>query len=139
MAYDLYSRDEFLQMRAGRQWAIWSIDKENITVASQSSHRPIITSPLVVSEIPFVDRIYVVSDPSLKDRHRSLNKVFERQGISTELIDWRFKWDRNTCNSYQSHSILYQRLNLKDGPLSKKLCLSSLLSIAGNASSPSVT
>jgi len=70
-----------------------------------------------MSKLPFVNAIYVMTDPSLTQRHDSLKKAFLHQGISIESIEWRMKWNFTTCNSNSSHLYVYQRLNLKNKSL----------------------
>jgi hypothetical protein len=70
-----------------------------------------------MSKLSFVDKIYVITDPRLIERHNNVKKSFLRQSISIESIEWRMKWNYTTCNSNSSHSYVYQRLNLKDKPL----------------------
>jgi hypothetical protein len=62
-----------------------------------------------------------MSDPRFIERHAILKKALIQQGISIESIEWRMKWNQTTCNSDLSHSYVYQRLNLKDKPLSNSI------------------
>jgi hypothetical protein len=111
IAYDYYSKDDPGQSKAGDQWKIWPLPSQTKEI-----------SPIVLSKLPFIDAIYVMTDPRLTDRHASLRNVFHRQSISTDLIDWRMKWNRTTCTSNASHSYVYQRLHLEDKPLGNSLC-----------------
>ena len=58
IAYDYYSKDDLGKSNAGHQWKIWPLPNEiNQTFIE--------TSPFVISKLPFVDAIYVMSDPRL--------------------------------------------------------------------------
>jgi hypothetical protein len=114
IAYDYYSISDLQQLQVSCQWRIWPLPNE---INQKSSFDPIKTSPSILSKLPFVDVIYVMTDPRLKERHNNLKKAFDHQGISLESIKWRMKWNSTTCNSNSSHSYVYQRLNLKDKPL----------------------
>jgi hypothetical protein len=115
IAYDYYSKNDFKQLKPGRQWRIWPLPNE-INQNSSFNHTQI--SPFVISKLPFIDEIYVLTNPRLKERHINLKKAFNHQGISIESIKWRMKWNFTTCNSNSTNSYVYQRLNLKDKPLS---------------------
>jgi len=114
IAYDYYSINDLGQSKAGYQWKIWPLSNE---INQSSSFTNIEISPFVISKIPFIDVIYVITDPRLKERHFNLKKVFDHQGISFESVKWRMKWNYTTCNSNLTHEYVYQRLNLKDKPL----------------------
>jgi hypothetical protein len=118
IAYDYYSKNDIGQLTAGYQWKIWPLPYE-INQTSSINHIEI--SPFAMSKLPFVDVIYVMTDPSLIERHNNLKKVFRRQGITIESIEWRMKWNETTCNSNSSQPYVYQRLNLKDIPLSNSI------------------
>ena len=115
IAYDYYSKDDVGQSNAGHQWKIWPLPNE----INQTS---IETSPFVMSKLPFVDAIYVMSDPRLSDRHPNLKIALLQQGIPIKSLKWMMKWNHTTCNSNSSHSYVYQRLNLKDEPISNLEC-----------------
>ena len=113
-AYDYYSIRDLEQSRIGCQWNIWPLPdkfKQNTWI----DHSQI--SPFVVSKLPFVDAIYVMTDRRLTQRHDSLRRVLLKQGISNESVQWRWKWNFTTCNSPANHLYVYQRLNLKNKPL----------------------
>jgi hypothetical protein len=114
IAYDYYSKNDFGQSKAAHQWKIWPLPNE---INQTHSTHSIEISPFVMSKLPFVDAIYVMSDPRLMDRHANLKKALCQQGIPIESIEWRMKWNQTTSNSNTSHSHVYQRLNLKDKPL----------------------
>ena len=114
IAYDYYAKDELGQSNAGYQWRIWPLPNET---NKNSSSDNISISSLVVSELPFVDAIYVLTDPRLTERHTNLKKGFYHQGIAIESIKWRMKWNRTTCNSQSNQVYVYKRLNLKNKPL----------------------
>jgi hypothetical protein len=114
IAYDYYSKNDLGQAKAAHTWKIWPLPNE-INKNSPIGHVGI--SPFIVSKLPFVDVIYVMSDPRLTERHNNLKKAFRRQGISAELTEWRMEWNYTTCNSNKSHSYVYKRLNLKDKSL----------------------
>lgn len=114
IAYDYYSIPDLQQPEAGCQWKSWFLPYNTNQNDSVNYNE---TSPFVISKLPFVDVIYVLTDRRLTDRHNNLKKVFHQQGISLESIKWRIKWNYTTCNSNSSYSYVYQRLNLKDKPL----------------------
>jgi hypothetical protein len=114
IAYDYYSINDLEQSKAGYQWKIWPLPNE---INQSSSLTNIEISPFVISKIPFINVIYVITDPRLKERHFNLKKAFDHQGISFESVNWRMKWNYTTCNSNLTHEYVYQRLNLKDKPL----------------------
>jgi len=114
IAYDYYSKTDLGQSKASFQWKIWPLPNE---INQNSSIDHIEISPFVVSELPFVDIIYVITNQHLTERHANLKKAFHHQGISMNSIEWRMKWNHTNCNSNSSHSYVYQRLNLKDKPL----------------------
>jgi len=118
IAYDYYSQNDLGQSKANYQWKIWSLPNE---LNQRSSIGYIETSPFVISKLPFVDVIYVITDRNLTHRHENLKKAFLHQGISINSIKWRRKWTHKTCNSNSSHSYVYQRLNLKEKPLSNHI------------------
>jgi hypothetical protein len=118
IAYDYYSKNDLGQSKANFQWRIWPLPNE---INQNSSRNDIEISPFVVSKLPFIDVIYVMTDPRLTERQNNLKKSFDHQGISLESIKWRMKWNSTTCNSNSSHSYVYQRLNLKDEPLGNSL------------------
>jgi hypothetical protein len=111
IAYDYYSKDDVGKLNAGHQWKIWPLPNEiNQTFIE--------TSPFVISKLPFVDAIYVTSDPRLSDRQANIKIALLQQGIPIKSLKWKMKWNHMTCNSKSSRSYVYQRLNLKDEPLS---------------------
>ncbi|CAF4686228.1 unnamed protein product, partial [Rotaria sp. Silwood2] len=117
IAYDYYSKDDLGQPKPGDQWKIWPLPNEIEQFQNNTSICDAETTPFVVSELPFVDTIYVMTNPRLTERHANLKKAFSQQGISFKSIEWRMKWNASTCNSYSTHSYVYKRLNLKDKPL----------------------
>ena len=120
IAYDFYSIADLRQVQAACQWRIWPLPNE---IKRKSSFNPVKTSPSIRSKLPFVDIIYVTTDRSLTERHANLRKAFRRQGISMKSMKWKMKWNFTTCNSNSSHSYVYQRLNLKDKPLSNSITI----------------
>ena len=122
IAYDYYSKNDLGPLKTASQWSSWPLPKE---VDQNSSLRDSEISPFVISKLPYVHRIYAITDPRLIDRHANLKKAFYQQGILPELIDWRMKWNYQTCNSNANHSYVYQRLNLKNIPLSNFLSITS--------------
>jgi hypothetical protein len=118
IAYDYYSITDLRKSKASCQWKVWPLLNEQ---NRRSSIRDIETSPFVISKLPFVDVIYVITDRNLTHRHENLKKALLHQGISLNSIKWRMKWTHKTCNSNSSHSYVYQRLNLKEKPLSNHI------------------
>jgi hypothetical protein len=118
MGYDYYSKDDLGQSKADHQWRVWPLHNE---INQNSALSDIEISPFVISKLPFIDFIYIISNPRFTERHINLKKAFNRQGISLESIKWRMKWNFTTCNSNSSHSYVYQRMNLNDKPLGNSL------------------
>ena len=115
VAYDYYSQLDLGLTRASPQWNIWPLPNQ--------THNEL--SPSFVSSLPLVDAIYLMTDPSLTERHHQLRNAFRRQGISLASVQWRLKWNRTTCNHPSNHAHVYRRLNLKDKPLGLSLLSSS--------------
>lgn len=115
IAYDFYSQNDLNQLKVDSQWKNWSLPNETINHRSLMIDMEI--SPFVISKLPFVDKIYVMTDQRLIQRHENLKKALLHQGISIQSIEWRMKWNYTTCNSNSTDLYIYQRLNLKDKPL----------------------
>ncbi|CAM4777215.1 unnamed protein product [Rotaria magnacalcarata] len=120
IAYDYYSRNDIEQTKVGDKWKLWPLPNEIYQIQNNSAMNDIETSPFVPSKLLFVDKIYVMTDPRLTERHANLQKALSRQGISVKSIEWRIKWNLTTCNSISSHSYVYKGLNLKNKPLNKQ-------------------
>ncbi len=118
IAYDYYSIKDIEQSKTSYQWRFWPLPRET---NERSSLDYIEIAPLIMSNLSFVDVIYVITDRRLIARHNNLKKAFHHQGISIDSIKWRMKWNHATCNSNSSHSYVYQRLNLKDKLLSNHI------------------
>ncbi|CAF5174752.1 unnamed protein product, partial [Rotaria magnacalcarata] len=108
------------QTKVGDKWKLWPLPNEIYQIQNNSAMNDIETSPFVPSKLLFVDKIYVMTDPRLTERHANLQKALSRQGISVKSIEWRIKWNLTTCNSISSHSYVYKGLNLKNKPLNKQ-------------------
>ncbi|CAF4829739.1 unnamed protein product [Rotaria socialis] len=74
------SCNELGQSKPGDQWKIWPLPAAKDQLQNTSSKIDIEISPLIVSKLPFVDMIYVVTNPRLTERHASLKEVFKQQG-----------------------------------------------------------
>ncbi|CAF1539487.1 unnamed protein product, partial [Rotaria sordida] len=120
IAYDYYSKNDLGQSKAGDQWKIWPLPSEKNQLPNNTSVCNLETSPFVVSKLPFVNAVYVVTNARFVERHASLKKAFRQQGIPDESIEWRMKWTLTTCSSNSSHSYIYKRLNLQDRPSDKQ-------------------
>ncbi|CAF3413290.1 unnamed protein product [Rotaria socialis] len=120
IAYDYYSKNELGQSKPGDQWKIWPLSAAKDQLQNTSSNIDIEISPLIVSKLPFVDMIYVVTNSRLTERHASLKEVFKQQGISMKSIEWRMRWNLTTCESNSSFSLVSKRLNLNGKPLDKQ-------------------
>jgi hypothetical protein len=118
IAYDYYSTTDVGLSKAADHWKVWPLPYEITPSYNQSLTIPVELSTSVISKLPYVDAIYVTTHPTLIDRHENLKKVFNRHGVSVESLQWRMKWNRTTCNDKANHAYVYQRLNLKDEPLS---------------------
>ncbi|CAM4967776.1 unnamed protein product [Rotaria socialis] len=79
IAYDYYSKNELGQSKPGDQWKIWPLPAAKDQLQNTSSNIDIEISPLIVSKLPFVDMIYVVTNSRLTERHASLKEVFKQQ------------------------------------------------------------
>ena len=119
VAYDYYSRFDATSTGVANHWNTWPLSQAMDSVNSSSPWNSSISSPSTVIALPFVQRIYVLTDEYLTDRHRNLAKALRRQGISLKSISWRLQWDSATCNANSNHEHVYQRLNLNDKPLSE--------------------
>jgi len=108
VAYDYYSIADLGQTNANCLWKSWSLPHEiNRNLSSN-----------ILSKLPFVEQIYVLTDSTLIERQTNLRKSLVRQGISIESLNWRLKWNYTTCNSNLSFPFVRQRLNLKETILS---------------------
>ena len=72
-----------------------------------------------MSQLPFVDAIYVITNARLTQRHGNVKTAPHHQEISTDSIKWKMNWNRTTCNGKSTRSYIYKRMNLKNTPLSK--------------------
>ena len=122
VAYDYYSMSDIRQSKVGDQWRIWALPHEQVQLTNNTLVYSFEVSPSFLSNLPFVNTIYVITNPSFVERHDNLKKALQLQGIGLKSIEWRMKWNRTTCNSESSHSYVYKRLNLKNVPLGKYAC-----------------
>ena len=117
IAYDYYSQHDLGRSNAPTQWEFWPLSNDTYEANDHSSALAQELSPSVVSKLPFVDAIYLMTDPTLTQRHVHLRNALLRQGVSIDQIQWRFKWNKTTCNAPSNHEHVYQRFNLKEKPL----------------------
>ena len=117
VAYDYYAQHDLRLLKASAQWESWPLSDETNEANDHSSALVEKLSPSVVSKLPFVDAIYLMTDPTLTQRHVHLRNALLRQGVSIDQIQWRFKWNKTTCNAPSNHEHVYQRFNLKEKPL----------------------
>jgi hypothetical protein len=59
IVYDYYSQNDLGRSKANYQWKIWLLPNE---LNQRSSIGYIETSPFIVSKLPFVNTIYVMTD-----------------------------------------------------------------------------
>jgi len=124
VAYDYYSVQELIEQKPAKEWLSFPLPGENLTGAwfpnGQSKRTfPMVKSPRTVSGLAYVDQIYLMTDPSLSDRHDNIRNAFRRQNIPVESIEWQWKWNRTDCNSNENKKEVFSNLNLVDEPASK--------------------
>ena len=122
IAYDYYSMSDIGQSKVGDQWRTWALPHEQVQLANNTLVYNFEVSPSFLSNLPFVNTVYIITNPSFDERHNNLKKALQLQGIGLKSIEWRMKWNRTTCNSKSCHSYVYGRLNLKNVPLGKYAC-----------------
>ncbi|CAF1470969.1 unnamed protein product [Adineta steineri] len=75
-------------------------------------------SPVTNSSLAYVDKIYVISDPALRDRIDNIKRMFTKHKLPVNSINWRLgRWNRATCTAKSNQEEVYRTLNLQDGPL----------------------
>ena len=123
VAYDFYSIDELdNRSTAAPQWRTFPLPNErlptnvtpwmpkhNFTKQTTSFH--VSTPSKTNTGLAFVDRIYITSNPNLKDRHANLKRTFARYQITN--YEWRMKWSRYTCNAPENRDEVLSKLNLR--------------------------
>jgi hypothetical protein len=94
-------------------------DVDAWTPASQSNKTfPFFQSPPTTSGLAYINKIYVLSDPSLSDRIQNIQRTFIRHNLPINSIDWRLgKWNRKTCNAKENQEEVYRLLNLQPGSI----------------------
>jgi hypothetical protein len=77
---------------------------------------PFYQSPSTKSGLAYIDKIYVLSDPSLSDRIENVMHMFTRHNIPIDSIDWwrLGKWNRKTCNAKENRAEIHRILNLRN-------------------------
>lgn len=124
LAYDYYSVQDLLEQKPAKQWLTFPLPGENMTGAwiPKGHNRttiPMVISPPTISGLAYVEQIYVMTDPSLTDRHDNIKNAFRRQNIPLDSIKWQLKWNRTECNSKKNKEEVFRHLNLVDEPASK--------------------
>jgi hypothetical protein len=122
VAYDFYSIGE-LENRSEPhpQWKTFPLPNEhlpaNITPWMPSHHERNETKSInmpVLSEtttgLAFVDHIYIVTTPTLTDRHISIKKVLAQYQITN--YELRMKWTFATCRALDNREEINRKLNL---------------------------
>jgi hypothetical protein len=125
IAYDLYSIRELGQLEPSSQWLTFPLPNEITTVEPwiPKSHTnktfPFFQSPPTQSGLAYIDKVYVLSDPSLDDRIQNIKRMFARHDIPTESINWwrLGKWNRKTCNAIENYVERRRILNLRNGSI----------------------
>ena len=85
------------------------------TTNLEKTNFQVYVSPLNETKLAFLEKIYVITDKSFKDRHEHLKRVFRRHDIPIKSIQWQYVWNRTTCNSEENVDTIRKRLNLKPG------------------------
>lgn len=123
IAYDLYSISELGQMQPGQQWLTFPLPDETTSVlawtppAQRLESFPVRRSPVTKSTLAYVDQVYVITDPKLRDRIEHIKRMFIRHQIPLESIDWRIgKWNRATCDAPENKEEVARLLNIVDQP-----------------------
>ncbi|CAF2082315.1 unnamed protein product [Rotaria magnacalcarata] len=124
IVYDFYSIGELGQLLPSSQWLTFPLPTETSGVSPWTpkieSYRTFDypQSPQTKSGLAYVDKIYVISDPTLHDRIENIKRMFVRHNIPPDSIEWRLgRWNRATCTSKKYQEEVYRTLNLEDGPL----------------------
>jgi len=123
VAYDFYSLNEIEHNSSiGSQWKIFPLPGESIP-ATITPWLPDILSKNIVdfddkypamkstSGLAFVDRIYVVTAAKLADRQANLKRIFDRYQLRD--YEWRTKWTRNHCKTFEYKQEIDTKLNLR--------------------------
>ncbi len=85
-----------------------------------TNHRiqfPIKQSPKTITDLAYLERIYVITDQSFTERHEQLKKTFRRHSIPIESINFRFKWNRTTCRLKENFKEIEAKLNRENGKI----------------------
>jgi hypothetical protein len=125
IAYDRYSIRELGQLGPSPQWLTFPLPDEINKVESwmpkEYSNRtfPFYQSPSTKSGLAYIDKIYVLSDPSLSDRIENVKRMLTRHNIPIDSIDWwrLGKWNRKTCNAEENQVEIHRILNLRNGSI----------------------
>ncbi len=119
------------QLKPSSQWLTFPLPDEMNTVEPwmpktySNKTFPFFPSPPTKSGLVYIDKIYVLSDPQLSDRIQNIIRMFARQNIPIDSIEWwrLGKWNRSTCNAKENQEEVYQILNLKPGPIGRLFIL----------------
>lgn len=130
IAYDKYSISELGQTQFARQWLTFPLPNElnrsdypspwyphnqlfghNNTSFNHRMVFPINTSPPTRSGLAYIEQIYVITDQSFTARHKQLKHTFHRHSIPIESIDFRWKWNRTTCQMKENINEIKKKLN----------------------------
>ena len=123
VVYDRYSIRELGQLSSGSQWLTFPLPGEVTTVEPwlpkdySNETFPFLQSPSTTSSLAYIDKIYVLSDPSLSARIENIQRMFVRHHIPIESIDWwrLGKWNEKTCNARENRAEVGRILNLGKG------------------------
>ena len=122
VAYDYYSINELNDdSRPGSQWEIFPLPKEHlppdITPWTPHQHLQdnnrsagIPASSETTTGLAFVDHIYIVTSPTLTDRHANLKKILARYQITN--YEWRTKWTYASCGALNNREEINRKMNL---------------------------
>jgi hypothetical protein len=131
VAYDFYSVQELVEQKPSKKWLSFPLPGEDVQGAwlpkeQNTKTFPFLKSPSTVSGLAYVEQIYVMTDPSLDDRHINIKNAFRRQNIPVEAIKWQWKWNRTDCNSKNNKKEVFSKLNLVDQPGGKRDIFASI-------------
>lgn len=124
--YDFYSLNEKGLPSAGSQWQAFPLPSESHEAvkpwaSAYGGSFPVFTSPSTKSNLAFVDHIFIMSDPSLKDRHANINRMFTQHEVFLDAVHWKLKWNRESCNDEKNYAEVYGKMNLQENAIGKIL------------------
>jgi hypothetical protein len=122
VAYDYYSINEINDDSGpGSQWEIFPLPNEHLPpdITPWTPHQhlqddirsaDIPVSSETTTGLAFVDHIYIVTSPTLTDRHDNLEKMLV--GYQITNYEWRKKWTYATCIALNNREEINRKMNL---------------------------